>query len=103
MGIAAIGLDAITAVSIAIVVYTAVVMHIAVIIQNIITVYIKSSQLVSHEIGCHPHIIGLPMMLMIELSFPSNYNMLNVELKSFYGALFCVYECLNITYFCILL
>jgi len=84
-------------------VYTAVVKHIAVIIQNIVTVYIESLQLTNDAIGYHPHIIGLPLMLMIELSFPSSYNMLNVMLKSFYEVLFYVYECLNIIYFYILL
>jgi uncharacterized membrane protein len=84
-------------------VYTAVVMRIAVIIQSIVIVYIKLLQLVSDEIGSRLHIVGLPLMLMIKLSFPSNYNRLNVGLKSFYEALFCVYECLNITYSCTLL
>ena len=83
--------------------HTVVVMHIAAIIQNIVTAYIKSLQLASDEIGFHQHIAGLLLMLMIVLSFPSGCNMLNVELKSFYATLFFVCECLNITYFCILL
>jgi hypothetical protein len=82
---------------------TVVVMHIAVIILNIVIVYIKLLQLVNDEIDYHLHIIGLLLMLKIELSFPSGYNMLNAGLKSFYGALFCVYECQNTTYFYILL
>lgn len=103
MGTIAIELDGIIAASIAIVVYTTVVMYIAVITQNIVTVYIDLMQLASDEIGYHLRIISLLQMLMIELSFPSSYNMLNARLKSFYVVLFCVYECLNIIYFCILL
>lgn len=55
----------------------------------------------SDGIGYHPHIVGL--MSTIELSFPFSYSMPDVELKSFYEALSYVYECLNITYFYILL
>jgi hypothetical protein len=84
-------------------VYIVIVTNATVIIQNIITVYIELLQLASDEIGYLPHIVSLPLMLMIVPSFPSSYNMLNVKLKSFCGALFFVYECLNITYFDILL
>jgi hypothetical protein len=103
LGIATIELDGITTASITTTVHIVVAKHIAVIIQNIVTVYTKLLQLASDEIDFRQRIAGLPQRLMIELSFPFSYNMLSVELKSFYEALFCVYECLNITYFCILL
>jgi len=103
LGIATIELDGITAASIIITVHIVVIKHITVIIQNIVIVYTKLWQLANDEIGFHQHIASSPLMSMIELSFPFSCNMLSVELKSFYEALFCVCECPNIIYFCILL